>query len=1046
MAQTAPSALDAPFEKLKHAPEKDVLQDLLPVIGFSLQDRAAVETRATDIVKAARANKNERGTLDTFLQEFGLSNNEGVALMCLAEALLRVPDADTRDQLIAEKIKSGNWRDHSGKSDSLLVNWSTWGLMLTGSVIKLDPGVTRNVGDFVKGLVSRSGEPVIRAAMIQAMRIMGDEFVLGRTIKEAMKRAAKTEEGLLHSFDMLGEGARTDADAERYLESYARAIEEIGVRSKGHDIYSGPGISVKLSALHPRYEFSKRQSTMPLLYERTLSLAVLAAKADIGFTIDAEEADRLGISLELLEKLAHAPELRGWDGLGLALQAYQKRGCSVTDWLIDLAKASKRRLMVRLVKGAYWDSEIKYAQKEGFEDYPVFTTKSATDIAYLACARKLIAAPSEIFPQFATHNAHTLAAILQMADASVDFEFQRLHGMGELLYKTAGRLAERDFRCRTYAPVGSHEDLLPYLVRRLLENGANSSFVHSFLNDEVPIETTVKDPLSAFDRNVHWRHPSIPLPADLFGGERKNSDGLDLSDAARVHDLEVAIKMARRTDWIAEPMMVETAKGGATSLVENPATGELSGSVTLASKDDCQSAVATAKAAFSSWDKKGGKARADILAKAGDLLEEDMDRLIGLLCREAGKTLEDGVAEVREAVDFCRYYAAKANDEFEEPTLMPGPTGETNELFLGGRGVFVCISPWNFPLAIFSGQIMAALAAGNAVVAKPAEQTPLIASEAVKLFYKAGVPKNVLQLLPGEGEIGAALTAHPDIDGVAFTGSTEVAQIINRTLAAKDGPIATLIAETGGMNGMFVDSTALIEQVSDDVIRSAFGSAGQRCSALRILFIQEDIADKTIETLKGAMDELLLGDPTLHATDVGPIIDEEARAGLQAHVERMEKEAKVHKQLLIPAGLRGSFFGPALVEITSLDILEREVFGPVLHVLRFDPEKVSDLIEELKGKGYGLTLGVHSRLKSFADKVIEEMPAGNAYINRDIIGAVVGVQPFGGCGLSGTGPKAGGPHYLARFASERVRTDNITAQGGNAALFCLDPEPGADVE
>lgn len=1034
-------AINAPFEALKHADEETVLKQLVGETGLSLMDREAIALRATQLVSQARANKHERGTLDTFLQEFGLSNKEGVALMCLAEALLRVPDAATRDQLIAEKIKSGNWDDHSGKSDSLLVNWSTWGLMLTGRVIDMDPGASRSAGDFIKGLVNRSGEPVIRRAMIQAMRIMGDEFVLGRTISEAMKRAAKTPEGLLHSFDMLGEGARTDGDAQRYLASYAAAIEEIGKRSKGAGIYEGPGISVKLSALHPRYRFDQRKTMIPLLYGRILRLADLAAKYDIGLTIDAEEADRLGISLDILKQLAEAPELRGWNGLGLALQAYQKRASAVVDWLVELARRADRRLMVRLVKGAYWDTEIKLAQVEGFEDYPVFTTKSATDVSYLVCARKLLDAPEEIYPQFATHNAHSLASILQMTDETTHMEFQRLHGMGGLLYKTAERLTKRRIRCRTYAPVGSHEDLLPYLVRRLLENGANSSFVHSFLDDNVPVEQTVKDPLSAFEGDGHWRHPGIPLPHNLFGPERRNSGGFDLTDATSARMLETSVKDVQVARLAGGTIIGGKETPGAAVKVNDPARPrEPAGSVVEATIDDCARAVGLAAAAQPDWDRLGGTARAVILGKCADLLEDNIQRFIGLLAREAGKTLGDGIAEVREAVDFCRYYAGEAEKNFAAPQVMPGPTGETNELYLGGRGTFVCISPWNFPLAIFTGQIMAALASGNAVLAKPAEQTPLVAFEAVNLFHEAGVPDDILHFLPGGGSVGAALTQDPRIDGVAFTGSTATAQVINRTLAAREGPIATLIAETGGMNGMFVDSTALIEQVSDDVIRSAFGSAGQRCSALRILFVQNDIADKVIETLKGAMDELVLGDPSNIATDIGPIIDAPACAGLERHLARMKSEAKVLKQLAVPEDAQGSFFGPALIEIDTLDLLDKEVFGPVLHILRYASDDVRSVLRGLKAKQYGLTLGVHSRLRGFADLVMSEMPAGNTYINRDIIGAVVGVQPFGGCGLSGTGPKAGGPHYLARFASERVKTDNITAQGGNAALFCLDPE------
>lgn len=1043
MSASDGGAVYASFESLKHADEETVLRGLISETGLTADDRAAISRRAMRIVSEARANKGERGTLDTFLQEFALSNAEGIALMCLAEALLRVPDAATRDQLIAEKIKSGNWREHSGKSDSALVNWSTWGLMLTGRVIEMDPGVARNPGDFIKHLVTRSGEPVIRGAMMQAMRIMGDEFVLGRTIEEAMKRAAKNPEGLLHSFDMLGEGARTNADAERYLVSYRAAIEEIGTRAQGKGVYDGPGISVKLSALHPRYRFDQRETMMPLLYERILGLATLAAHHNIGLTIDTEEADRLAITLDLLKALAEAPELTGWNGLGLALQAYQKRASGVVGWLIDLAKRTDRRLMVRLVKGAYWDTEIKHAQAEGFEDYPVFTTKSATDVSYLACARKLLDAPNEIYCQFATHNAHSLASILQITDETTEFEFQRLHGMGDLLYKTARRIADHPIRCRIYAPVGSHEDLLPYLVRRLLENGANSSFVHSFLDDNVPVEVTVKDPLAAFEGTVYWRHPGIPLPRDLFGSVRVNSAGLDLTDGATVIELQKSVDAVKTEDLAAAPIIGGKELSGDRISVDNPALKDsVAGKVVQATEGDCCKAIELAAVAQPEWDRRGADARAAILERCADLLEEHQWRFIGILAREAGKTLDDGVAEVREAVDFCRYYAAEARAKFSAPQVMPGPTGETNELFLGGRGTFVCISPWNFPLAIFTGQVVAALAAGNAVVAKPAQQTPLVAFEAVKLFHAAGVPCDVLHLTPGGGDVGAVLTADPRIEGVAFTGSTATAQIINRALAAKDGAISVLIAETGGLNAMFVDSTALIEQVSDDVIRSAFGSAGQRCSALRILFVQEDIADKMIETLKGAMDELVIGDPSNLATDVGPIIDEPARAGLEAHMKRMTEAAKVLKQLEAP--VEGCFFGPALVEIDSLDLMQREVFGPVLHVMRFTADDVKSVLRALRQKHFGLTLGVHSRLRSFADLVMTEMPAGNTYINRDIIGAVVGVQPFGGRGLSGTGPKAGGPHYLARFASERVRTDNITAQGGNAALFCLDPEPLAD--
>ncbi|TNE57514.1 MAG: bifunctional proline dehydrogenase/L-glutamate gamma-semialdehyde dehydrogenase PutA [Alphaproteobacteria bacterium] len=1026
------NAYFADFETFKHESEEEILRYLLSQLTLEQSARDGIGAVAASIVARARANKQDRGTLDTFLQEFGLSNQEGIALMCLAEALLRVPDAETADRLIAEKIKSGNWQSHSGKSDSLLVNASTWGLMLTGRVIELAPQIHRNTSDYMRSLVSKSGEPVIRAAMMQAMRIMGEQFVLGRTIASAMKRGRKLTGNLLYSFDMLGEGARTDEDACRYLESYHNAIEEIGKEAAGKGVYDGPGISVKISALHPRYRFAQKDKTFSLLYGRLLELAKRAAHYDIGFTIDAEEADRLAFSLDLLEALAHAPELKGWQGLGLALQAYQKRAVYVVDWLADLADRSGRRLMVRLVKGAYWDTEIKFAQQHGLEDYPVFTTKSATDLSYLTCAQKLLANPKAVYPQFATHNAHTLSAILHMTGANKDFEFQRLHGMGDLLYKSASKEVGENIRCRVYAPVGSHEDLLPYLVRRLLENGANSSFVHSFLDDRVDVSEVVKDPLGAFEDNPFWRHPSIPLPEDIYGAGRKNSKGLDIDDARTAEKLSAAIDLAYHAEW-------QAGVGEPGEPVLNPADPALpAGKVVNAALGEIGDMVTRAVGAFPAWNALGGAARAKILRQCGDALEENMLSLIGLLAREAGKTWQDGVDEVREAVDFCRYYAGEAEKHFTQGEAMPGPTGETNELTLEGRGAFVCIAPWNFPLAIFTGQLMAALAAGNSVLAKPAEQTPLIAAEALRLFKAAGLPEEVLQLVLGDGAVGAALVADPRIAGVAFTGSTETAQKINRTLAARGGAIVPLIAETGGLNGMFVDSTALIEQVVDDVIRSAFGSAGQRCSALRILFVQDDIADKLIQTLKGAMDALVVGDPRHQATDVGPIIDQTALDLLGAHMARMENDAIILKQLDRPAG-PATFFGPALVEIPSLDTMERETFGPVLHVLRFESRDLATLLEALREKNYGLTLGVHSRLKSFADQVFAGMPAGNTYVNRDMIGATVGCQPFGGCGLSGTGPKAGGPHYLFRFATERVRTENITAQGGNAALFCLDP-------
>lgn len=1025
------------LDTAKFADERTTLAAILAAKPLSQQDRDAVQLEAEALVRAARKSADRQGVVESFLQEFSLSTREGLALMCLAEALLRTPDEQTRDKLIAEKIASADWASHAGQSDSMLVNASTWSLMLTGRIIDPDQEARDDLSGFIKRLAGRLGEPVIRRAVGAAVRIMGEQFVLGATIEKAIKRAAA--DGFVCSFDMLGEGARTDADADRYEKAYADAIRSVAKHAKGQGPERGHGVSVKLSALSPRYEARQAERVFADLYPRILRLAQIAAQADINFTLDAEEADRLAISLDLLDRLAREPSLSDWRGLGLAVQAYQKRGPQTVEAVAGIARATGRRLMVRLVKGAYWDSEIKRAQVAGLDGYPVYTTKAATDVSYLVCAKAMLAAAPHIYGQFATHNAHTLAAVRLMASQmGLSPEFQRLHGMGEALYAAA---TDRygAFPLRVYAPVGSHEDLLPYLVRRLLENGANTSFVHALLDEKTPVAKVVVDPITAVEAAGAGPHPRIPLPRDLYGPSRRNSGGLDLSVAAVRDRLTHAIIRLDHEMLEGAPIvggqLVKTGEGQAA--VSPTVLSHKIGQVWQASTADVDQAFAAAKAAQPAWDRRGGEGRAKVLRAMADALETERDRLIAICVREAGKTLSDAIAEVREAVDFCRYYAHLAERQFATPETMRGPVGETNQLSLHGRGVFVCISPWNFPLAIFTGQIAAALAAGNGVLAKPAEQTPIIATEAVKLFHAAGAPVELLHLLPGDGAtVGAALTAHPGCDGVAFTGGTDTAWAINRTLAARSGPIVPFIAETGGLNAMFVDTTALREQVLDDVLVSGFGSAGQRCSALRLLFVPHETADMLIEGLTGAMQTWVVGDPADPRTDIGPVIDADAKAALEAHVERLGREAKILGRLPTPDG--GHFVSPTLAEIPDASFLTKEVFGPILHVVRYDPAKLAEAAAPLVEARYGLTLGVHSRIEAFAAEVQRTVPAGNAYVNRSMIGAVVGVQPFGGEGLSGTGPKAGGPHALLRYAVERAVSVNITAQGGDPALLNLD--------
>ena len=1020
----------------KYRDEAAVIADLLAAQPLSSEDRAAVRAEAEALVRGARRSVRKQGVVESFLQEFSLGTREGLALMCLAEALLRTPDDDTRDKLIAEKIGSADWASHLGGSDSLFVNASTWGLMLTGKIVEPDDQARRDLPAFIKKIAGRLGEPVIRAAVGQAIRIMGEQFVLGRTIEAAIKRAA--HDGDICSFDMLGEGARTAADAARYEKSYADAILTVGKLSNRVGPEAGHGVSVKLSALTPRYEATQEARVWDELYPRVLRLALIAAKYDINFTIDAEEADRLALSLKLLDRLCREPELGDWTGLGLAVQAYQKRCPEVIARLTALSKETGRRLMVRLVKGAYWDSEIKRAQVAGRPDYPVYTTKPATDLSYLVCAKALVEAAPHLYAQFATHNAHTLAAVVRMAkNAGVRIEHQRLHGMGEALYKAADDLYD-GVTLRAYAPVGGHEDLLPYLVRRLLENGANTSFVHALLDERVPVEKVVVDPITAVEAHPD-RHAKIPTPVNVYGPRRQNSKGLDLSVKADRDRLSAHVAELDKLTLSAGPLIGGKLTAGAPPMpVQSPTDhARVVGVVSEAQLPQIDQAFKLARAAQPAWDQAGGPVRAEVLRAMGDALEANLERLCAILSREAGKTGPDAIAEVREAVDFCRYYAKLAEEQFGlAGEVLTGPVGETNTLRLAGRGVFVCISPWNFPLAIFTGQIAAALAAGNAVLAKPAEQTPLIAHEAVKLYHAAGLDHRLLALIPGRGEtVGAALTAHEGLDGVAFTGGTDTAWRINQTLAQRQGPIVPFIAETGGLNGMFVDTTAQREQVIDDVILSAFGSAGQRCSALRLLFLPNDTADHIIDGLKGAMDALVIGDPALAVTDVGPVIDAEAKAALDKHLKRLKHEAKVLHTL--PAPETGTFFAPVLAEVPAADFLEREVFGPVLHVVRYRPEDLEHVAGALAARRYGLTLGIHSRIESFAADVQRLVPAGNCYVNRSMTGAVVGVQPFGGEGLSGTGPKAGGPHALLRYAVERALSVNITAQGGDPTLLNL---------
>ena len=974
--------LMTPFDDTaKFAPEADLIPDLIVDARLSTKDRAAIHSRAVALVRQIREGEKP-GIMEQFLGEYGLSTEEGVALMCLAEALLRVPDPDTIDALIEDKIAPSDWGRHMGQAASPLVNASTWALMLTGRVLDdRQPGVAGTL----RGMVRRLGEPVIRVAVGQAMREMGRQFVLGETIEDAIKRAKKQEDkGYTYSYDMLGEAARTARDARRYHEAYSHAIERMGHVARDKPVAESPGISIKLSALHPRYEVAQEDRVMRELVPIVTDLARQAAEANIGLNIDAEEQDRLALSLTVIAAVLSNPALHGWNGFGVVVQAYGKRAGAVIDWLHATAEALDRKIMVRLVKGAYWDTEMKHAQVEGHPGFPLFTTKPATDVSYLANARKLIGYADRLYPQFATHNAHTVAAILHMAEG-VDYEFQRLHGMGEGLHDIVMR--ENGTRCRIYAPVGAHRDLLAYLVRRLLENGANSSFVNQIVDEDVPPETIAADPITQVSEVK--RAEVLAKPSAIFGAGRLNSQGYDLSDAATL----ARIYEAREIEMPgAKPILSDRLGTGTDRQIVNPATGEGIATVTDADADSVERALAGA----APWEAPAAE-RAAILRRAADLYEDALGPLFAALHREAGKTIPDAVGELREAVDFLRYYA-----------------NEGEKLTAGPRGIIAAISPWNFPLAIFTGQIAAALAAGNAVIAKPAEQTPLVAAMAVRLMHEAGVPRNALQYLPGDGAtVGATLTSDARVDGVVFTGSTETARIIQGAMAEHLAPGAPLIAETGGLNAMIVDSTALPEQAVRDIVASSFQSAGQRCSALRCLYVQEDVAPALIEMLKGAMDELALGDPWQLSTDVGPVIDGEAKAGIEAYVEA--HTARVLHRVAAPE--TGTFVAPTLIEVGGIADLEREVFGPVLHVATFRAEDIDRVIDDINARGFGLTFGLHTRIDGRVEDLSRRIRVGNAYVNRNQIGAIVGSQPFGGEGLSGTGPKAGGPNYVARFTA-----------------------------
>lgn len=1021
------------------------LNALLGSLSLSEAARQRIGEYAKSLVVAVRKDQHIMGGVGAFLKEYDLSSQEGVVLLCLAEALLRVPDSKTADRLIRDKLSTTNWESHLGSSDSLLVNAGTWGLMLTGRLVRFDKDRTQDMRSLLGTITSRLGEPVVRTALREAMRIMGFQFVMGRTIPEAIKRSTHRENRtFLYSYDMLGEAATTKTDAQRYYGLYRQAINTIGAAvEKNTPVYLAPGLSIKLSALHPRFEYLQKARVMEELVPVVKTLAGLAEQAGIGLTIDAEESECLDLTLDIFEAVYCRLEQPDWGGFGIAVQAYQKRAPLVIDWLIELAKQYRQTICVRLVKGAYWDAEIKRAQELGLKGFPVFTRKTHTDVSYLACAQRLLLANEVIFPQFATHNAHTIAAVLEMVQAGYRFEMQRLHGMGETLYGHVAAGLKQTVNCRVYAPVGQHKDLLPYLVRRLLENGANTSFVNRITDEQTPISDVIRDPVSQVENSSRSPHAAIKLPKDLFGEKRINSSGVEFTDDYQVETLERHLMQYDNRQWYAAPIFSGRTIDGIAVQKFNPANRQqLIGQVVETELSMIDSVIEASSRALQAWEFSGVEIRAKCLEVVADLYEAQSNELVAMCSREGGRCIADAVSELREAIDFCRYYAATARDLMVLPQQLPGPTGERNELSLHGRGVFICISPWNFPLAIFTGQIAAALVAGNCVIANPASSTSLLAYRAVQLFHQAGIPPDVLQFTPGSGsKIGASLVADLRIAGVAFTGSIETAKIINKSLARHDGPIVPLIAETGGQNAMIVDSSALPEQVVADVVRSAFNSAGQRCSALRVLFVQDDIAVPVIELLKGAMAELTIGDPGSLSTDIGPVIDSDAQETLRQHIDRLSKTSKLIYQTSVDKRLDcGNYIGPCAFELAEMALPQQEVFGPVLRVVRYDNQSLDKVIAAINNSRFGLTLGIHTRIGATADYIQKHIHVGNIYVNRNMIGAVVGAQPFGGEGLSGTGPKAGGPNYLYRFTTERVSSTNTTAVGGNASLLMLDDD------
>ncbi|PIP80440.1 MAG: bifunctional proline dehydrogenase/L-glutamate gamma-semialdehyde dehydrogenase [Gammaproteobacteria bacterium CG22_combo_CG10-13_8_21_14_all_40_8] len=1028
--------------------ETDYIEELLTLTDSDSSTLSAVTAHTVDLIKRVRAKSDKRDTIESFLHQYSLDTSEGVVLMCLAEALLRIPDANSANSLIKDKLATADWSSYLGKSDSWLVNASSWGLVLTGKFVKLDADFTQKSVGILAKTINKAGEPILRTALNQVMKFMGRQFVLGRTINEALKRGKEShKKGYTHSFDMLGEAALTDKDAQNYLEAYAKAIQTLGEQPHPKDVLA-PSISIKLSALHPRYDVFKRERVLEELGQRLHYLASLAKKLDVAISIDAEEANRLELSLDLFEQLYRSPVCQGWAGLGIVVQAYSKRALPVLGWLNALATEVGTRIPVRLVKGAYWDSEIKWSQIGGYPGYPVFTRKASSDVSYLACARYLLnlSGSSMLYPQFATHNAQTIASILSLSKGSRDFEFQRLHGMGEVLYDEVleeQRKLNTPVSCRIYAPVGLYNELLPYLVRRLLENGANSSFIHQLVDENIAPETLAAHPVTTLKSYSTLANHKIPLAPDMYGAQRKNSQSYNLRIECDKQPFMQQLEGLLKKQWHAYPIINGKKITNEDSLQISYCPYNIEQQIgTRCEVNEAQllEALDIAYKHYGSWRHTPVTKRAECLRKAADIMEEQMLELIAICTQEAGKTLEDGIAEVREAVDFLRYYAVQAEQDFKEKVL-PGPTGQKDVIRLEGRGVFACISPWNFPLAIFTGQVAAALAAGNAVLAKPAGQTCIIGCRAVEIFLQAGIPKEVLHFIPGRGSlVGKKVLTDNRIAGVSFTGSTDTAVQINQTLASRShAPIGSLIAETGGQNCMIIDSSALPEQIVADVIRSAFTSAGQRCSALRIAYIQEEIAPRVLELLEGAMAQWQLGDPSQLATDSGPVIDAGARDELQAHIDALSKTHKLIAQAPLPANASQGYYVPATAfEIDSINDLKQENFGPILHIVRYKSKNIEKVLQEINDYGYGLTLGIHSRNQGFANYITNKIKAGNIYINRDMIGAVVGVQPFGGQGLSGTGPKAGGPYYLHRFCTEKTISNNTSAIGGNTTLLSLN--------